>query len=371
MRDGSSGRFAPGADLRISVVVPVHHGGDAFQKCSQAIVAALGSRDELIVVADGETDGAWRTVCSNSAHVILIEERMGPAGARNRGASVASGDILLFLDADVVIQPDTLEKVRHAFVADPRLDALIGSYDDAPAHPDFLSQYRNLLHHHTHQTGSAAASTFWAGCGAVRRSVFESVGGFDEEYRHPCVEDIELGYRLNAAGHRIHLKKDLQVKHLKAWTARSMTRTDLMSRAVPWTQLLLSRGKIENDLNVRVSGRLSVVSVWALPLTAALGFWAPGTALMLAAALVAFLLVLNASFYKFLWQKRGMAFTLRALPWHASYFAYSGLGFAVGVARHALSASRRSVFDSDTRTVAHPSACSISQLSSSAPVRQG
>jgi GT2 family glycosyltransferase len=355
----------------ISVIVPVHNGGAAFSTCIEAVLAALGPRDELIVVADGESDGAWRCVPHGRARVLLNLETRGPAAARNRGARFATGDVLFFVDADVVLPVDALVRVRTAFASGSEVDAVIGSYDDTPGHPDFLSQYRNLLHHHTHQTACQKATTFWGACGAVRRDAFETVGGFDESYERPCVEDIELGYRLTAAGFRIQLKKDLQVKHLKAWSARSITRTDLLSRAIPWTQLLLHRKTIENDLNVCVSSRLSVISVWGLPLAAAVSFWAPGTALMLAVALAAFVLLLNASFYRFLLSKRGVAFTLRAIPWHAYYFAYSGLGFAVGAARYALRSSRGSICHPQLRSVSQSSPCQVSPLSSSAPVQPG
>ena len=81
-----------------------------------------------------------------------------------------------------------------------------------------VSQYRNLLHHFVHQEGNPEASTFWAGCGAVRRAAFDAVAGYDEaRFRRPSIEDIELGYRLRRAGYRIRLDRDLQCTHLKRW----------------------------------------------------------------------------------------------------------------------------------------------------------
>ena len=66
------------------------------------------------------------------------------------------------------------------------------------------------------------------------------MGGHDERYRRPCIEDIELGYRLRDAGHEIRLCRDLQVKHLKRWRLGDMLTTDLLKRAVPWTRLMLA-----------------------------------------------------------------------------------------------------------------------------------
>jgi len=132
--------------------------------------------------------------------VIALAERHGPAYARNRGAELARGDILFFVDADVVLAADATAQVRDAFREDPQLAAVFGSYDDAPAATNFLSRYKNLLHHHVHQTSRADASTFWAGCGAIRAAMLARAGGFDESFRRPSIEDIELGRRLRRAG---------------------------------------------------------------------------------------------------------------------------------------------------------------------------
>ena len=105
-----------------------------------------------------------------------------------------------------------------------------------------MSQYRNLLHHYVHQRGQIEASTFWGACGAIRRSVFEEVGGFDEERYPRCIEDIELGYRLRRAGHRIVLDKNLQGTHLKKWTLWSVIRTDVCCRAMPGRVSFSRRG---------------------------------------------------------------------------------------------------------------------------------
>jgi GT2 family glycosyltransferase len=354
---------------RISVVVPVHNGGDDLHECVEALLAAMGPRDELIVVADGESDGAWRQL-PDRVRVLVNSETRGPAAARNRGARAATNELIFFVDADVLVPTDALARIREVFAGEPDVHALFGSYDDTPGHPAFLSQYRNLLHHHTHQTGSEHAITFWGACGAIRRSVFEAVGGFDEGYRHPSIEDIEIGYRLSAAGYNIRLLKDLQVKHLKSWSARSITQTDLLRRAIPWTQLLLERRKMDNDLNVSVNARLSVAATWGIPFAALAGFWIPGPALFACVALIASVIALNAPFYRFLWRQRGVAFTLLALPWHAFYFAYSGLGFVFGAAQFAAARFRKGVSTSQPPTISNSSPCTIPPLSSSAPVRQ-
>lgn len=318
--------------VTLSVVVPVHNGGHPFRACLDSIDASRTDADELIVVADGESDGAWRYARHFDARVLVNEKPGGPARARNQGAAEATGDVLFFVDADVTLHPDTLPRVRAAFEHNPDLSALIGSYDDEPAHPGFVSQYRNLLHHYTHQRGSEEANTFWGACGAIRRSVFMDIGGFNESYDRPCIEDIELGYRLKDAGHTIKLYKDIQVKHHKPWDLVSMIKTDVFSRGIPWTELILRYDRLDNDLNTDQSSRLSV-ALSGLLLAALPASLPYPKARTVAVGSGAGLLWLNRAFYRFLWQQRSASFALKSIPLHILYFAYSGFSFAVGAAR--------------------------------------
>jgi glycosyltransferase involved in cell wall biosynthesis len=319
----------------ISVIVPVKNGGVGFRKCLLALTQAMSPSNELIVVADGDTDGSWRVAEEFGAKVLKIPVSQGPARARNLGAQLAQGDILFFIDADVVPPPSAIRQVEAAFSQDPQLAALFGSYDEDPAETNFLSQYKNLSHHYVHQISNEEASTFWAGCGAIRRQIFLQFGGFDESYKKPCIEDIELGYRLKQTGYRIRLSKALQVKHLKRWGIISLTKSDFFDRALPWTELILRDRQFVNDLNLRLSSRLSVILTYGLLLALIGGFWWPGL-FAIACVLILSLLILNAPIYRFFLQKRGLWFMIQTLPWHWFYYFYSGLAFAIGLGRSLL-----------------------------------
>ena len=320
---------------RVSVVIPVHRGGASFRECLASFVHADPPPHELIVVADGGEDADMATAEEFGIEALATPGRAGPAAARNLGAHAATGDIVFFIDADVVAPPDVIETVAGVFGREPRVAAIFGSYDDAPARPNFLSQYKNLSHHYFHQTANEEASTFWSGCGAVRRDAFFAVGGFEEEYGDPCIEDIELGYRLRQAGHKIRLHKALQVKHLKEWRLAGFLKAEIFSRAVPWAELILRHRQPGGDLNLRLSARVSLVAAYGVLIALAATFVWPLSALVAGGLAVVFLL-LNARLYLFFGRKRGPVFALMTIPWNWFYYIYGGLGFAIGVVRHLL-----------------------------------
>jgi len=248
----------------ISVVVPAYNAAHTLELCLQSLAASHMRPTECIVVDDGSTDQTPEIAKRYGARVLSTGGRKGPAKARNQGAREATGEIVFFIDSDICLHQNTLARLASGFTVDPGVDAIIGSYDDSPEQQDVLSMYRNLMHRYVHQHGRAQASTFWSGCGAIRRSVFLEHGGFDESYRRPAIEDIELGYRLVAAGRRIVLDRSLEVKHLKRWTFLNLIKTDIFDRGMPWTELILRDGNMPNDLNIQLSQRVSVALAFLL-----------------------------------------------------------------------------------------------------------
>lgn len=314
----------------ISVVIPVYNGGGGLERCLAGLRRSRGVTWECIVVDDGSSDGSAEAARRSGARVMSTgRPRGGPARARNVGARAARAPLVCFLDADVVVGPRTLADFVALFDADPSLAAAFGSYDAQPGASDFLSQYRNLLHHFVHQTGREEASTFWAGCGAIRRDVFLDVGGFDPAYVRPSIEDIELGYRLRAVGARIRLAKQIQVTHLKRWTFAGILVTDVRDRALPWTALIRQTGVLPNDLNLDWPSRLSALSVYALAGLLTVG-WRRPIAWPAALVPLGVLLACNRALYGFFRRERGFWFSLRTLPLHWLYYAYSALAFGGG-----------------------------------------
>ncbi len=284
---------------------------------------------EIIIAADGAIEDCRPLAEESSARVIEIAGPSGPSVARNRAAQLANGSILVFVDADVVPAPESLQGLCGVLEAEAELGGVFGAYDLDPREPNFMSQYKNLSHTCVHELGNREAGTFWAGLGAVRAGAFRQVGGFDERFRRPSVEDIDLGYRLRRAGYRLRLDSRFRGKHLKKWTIASSIVIDIEARGVPWTQLIHRYGALTNDLNTRHELRWSVVLAYVLLISVLVMpfvFWAG----FIAAAALGALIVLNASYYHWFVKRRGWAFAARVVPAHILYHLCNGVSFVTG-----------------------------------------
>ena len=299
---------------RLTAIVPATNSPPTLAACLEAIRSADDPPEELIVATEG----------------------IGPAAARNDGARQASGEVLVFVDADVLPHHDAFARIRRAFDLNPELVALFGSYDDSPAAPGVVSAFRNLLHHFVHQEGAGPVPTYWAGLGAIRRDPFLDAGGFDaERYSVPSIEDIELGARLAANRALIVLDPHLQGTHLKHWSLWEMVRTDFRRRGIPWVELMLRRRKASSALNLgprhRLSALASIVAVLALV----------RRRLRLATGATLILVALNARFYVLLARRRGPSMAVTGIGLHALHHLVGVAAVPAGIVAHLLSRRRK------------------------------
>lgn len=325
----------------VAVIIPAFENPGELTACLRSIAAGDCRPSEVIIVDDcSQADAAQIEECCRQygARYLRLAANQGPAAARNAGALASSAEILLFLDSDVTVHPGTIANLLDRLAGRPELSAIFGAYDAEPTAPGAVSRFRNLLHHYVHLQSAGPAGTFWAGCGAIRRSAFFCVGGFSEYYRRPSIEDVELGHRLHASGFAISLDPSLQVTHTKQWSLVGMFRTDLFDRAVPWTALAWERRGLPVGLNFGWVNRLCVVlaglALCSLPLAL------PWLTLAMAAAILA----LNWPLYVFICGKLG----LRAMPGaalaHLAHFFAAFLGFLLGTLRFLMRLDRAPTF---------------------------
>ena len=311
----------------ISVVIPVYNGAGTLGACLESVYRSAFSDFEVVVVDDGSVDDSAAVAKSFPCTLLPLAKHSGAATARNLGARECRGPILFFLDSDILIRPQTLGVVARAFSERADLDALFGSYAKECVPSGFFSRYKNLVHHHAHQTSDPEAVTFCTGFGAVRREVFHRLGGFDPRQRF--LEDIEFGHRLHLHGHRILLCKELQMTHCKRYTFRGLVRSDLIGRAIPWTRLILETGVFKRDLNLQWHNLLSAPLSFLILISPLL--FRHDRTLVFLAVLPLLFLALNCRFLALAYREHGFLFAIQSCLMSWFGYLYSGLGLALGV----------------------------------------
>ncbi len=326
----------------VTVIMPVYNGGATLRSSLEPLLEMHrgGEVAEIIVVDDGSDDATAAIAAAAAVTVVDSGGRLGPGGARNVGATTATGDVLWFVDADVVVHADAARVLVEALRATGAA-AVFGSYDDYPPAPNFLSQYKNLVHRYHHRHAKGEVDTFWAGCGAIRKQAFAEVGGFDaEKYPHSSIEDIELGLRLRQRGLRIHVEPALLATHLKVWRLANLLHTEVRRRAVPWSRLIIAHGWWSRSLNMEHGERFRAVlaACWMLTLLAAAAGLAPPWPALLLLALIA---VANWRLFTYFRQRRGTLFAIGGVLYHQFYYLYSAAAFAYSLAGYRWSAIRQ------------------------------
>ncbi len=188
-----------------SVVVPTYNRLGRLRHVISALEQQAYPSDayEVIVISDGSTDGTddyLKTVRSTMRLRWLTQANQGPAAARNAGIREAVGEFIVFIDDDVVAEPQLLEQHARSHHEAGREVVVLGplltpeGFEMAPwvrwEQEMLMKQYQAMLR----GDWSATARQFYTGNASLRRSHILAAGGFDERFRR--AEDVELAYRL-------------------------------------------------------------------------------------------------------------------------------------------------------------------------------
>lgn len=284
----------------------------ALLRCLDALRQAVPAADEIVVVDDGSPLPV--TLRHDASARVVRQPNQGPAAARNRGAAETTGDVIVFIDADIEVPPSALGLLAAAVDA-PGVAAAWGTVTAAHPHPGLVSRYKNLSHLHFTTCLEHETRHLTTMAAAVRREAFTRVGGFDERYDCVSVEDVELGRDLHDAGYRVLLERRVACVHWHRFTLAGAVANDFrkLRALVAATLWRRTAGRPSTAARDGATRRQSAYARGAVIGAAAIGaaLWGrPKTALLLGAAMVA----LEWRFWRFLAAHEGVAFALACVP---------------------------------------------------------
>jgi GT2 family glycosyltransferase len=329
-------RQASGAAPRVSVVMPVYNAEATLAECLTRLCNSSFPDFEVVLVDDGSTDQTRAIAANFPVRVVPSPGRVGPAAARNVGAQASRGEILFFIDSDVMVRPDSVERVVQRMVVDG-VEGVVGVQAASMRHRDVVSQYKNIWMRWTYLRKTGDVPLFYTTAAAIRRDAFLRAGGFDVAYATPNVEDTAFGQKLARLGIRVRVAPELEVEHVKRYSLTALLRTDYM-RAVSLTRLKLrERGEIaQNNTSVPTSYMASVplagLGAALLVAGAALGVV---PALLAGLAALGAAAALNRGFIAALRHSDGWLRAASAIPLLWVELLVVGLGTAVGMLGYA------------------------------------
>jgi len=322
--------------LLLSVVVPTHNSTPTLRTVLAGIRASdlPRNRYELIVVDDASADASATVAGRYADKVVRLTGRsLGRAYARNRGIELARGEIIAFVNSDVLVRPNTLRLLSETITDQPDVHAACALHDDSPAARNFVSQYWNLLLHFGEQRYVGPGADLASGCSAVRRSALAAVGAYDEwRFGAGNLEGLDLAQRLGAGAQRVVVNPNLPVTHLGEWGLGSMcrevwNRSRVLSRSLGYQR---TRSAVPSEVVFTLSRAMpwALAVVFMVTLSGAFhttAWWLPKVTM----ALFVFVLA-NSGVYRFYAAARGSIFAISAIPLHLIAQGVSAVALCTG-----------------------------------------
>lgn len=274
----------------ISAVIPAYNCEKTLPICLEALRQSTVPLDEIIVVDDGSTDRTRVVAAEWGATLLEVPENRQANYCRNFGAARARGELILFVDCDVVPEPDALRNALRVMTAE-QVDAVIGIYSLKHRHPNLSSQYKNLWIRYSYLRADPSLDWVFGAIALMRKCVFDEVGGFDHTLFMHKGGDLELGKRMAHRRPAIRFSPSVEAEHLKRHTLRSLLKNDFQ-RSQGFIQLAVRLGQLSRSLkrgfvNIYPVFAYSILLVWGLLSFLILSFWYPAFLwLALAAAIV-------------------------------------------------------------------------------------
>ncbi|MBI5409057.1 MAG: glycosyltransferase family 2 protein [Nitrospirae bacterium] len=294
----------------LSLIIPTYNASRFMPGLLDSVFREKIDDMEVIIVDDCSKDDTVALAGNYPVRVIELEKNGGPARARNLGVEAAKGDIIFFLDSDVLVLDGTIREVKEYFDKNPSAKCVIGVCDTEPLNKGFVPRYMAMFEYiHLIGTPENKVSVFAPRCGAIKKDFFLKIGAYNESYKGADVEDFELARRINKADY-IFLDQKMRVRHQFAGFRQAVR--NYFKRAVMWVHLFFKEKKLDNagptapgNGIAAICSFFSFASLFLIPFIHAAGY--------AFISLLAVFVLANMKWWGFMRKEAGFVFAVRAL----------------------------------------------------------
>jgi glycosyltransferase involved in cell wall biosynthesis len=298
---------------QFSIIIPAFNAEKTLKPCLDHIRKSTFRDYEIIVVDDGSIDETVRLAESLADHVVVHTKNQGIMQARSSGSKIAKFNFLVFIDQDILVQPDSLQKIHTFLQKNPTVDAFTGLLSKKHPNADFFSQYKNLYMNYIFKKLPDEITFVYGSIFGLKK---ELMGVYDTTLK--IVQDTAIGQSLANQGKKVVFMRNLKVIHMKKHTFFSWIKNDFL---VPyeWAHIFL-RYQGWKQLGRRKTGfahspKEQLLCVILAPMTLNFLFFVSLVPMLAWGAMVTFglWLLLSVRFLWFLTKERGLIFGIKSL----------------------------------------------------------
>lgn len=294
----------------LSLIIPAYNSWDTVYELLVSLRKSTFKNFEVIIGDDASHTEKSSKLLQINPTIVRLPINRGPAAARNAAAKLAKGKVLVFLDSDVTVYPDTLANIVKKFSDDPDLTALTGVWDKHQETHSFFPQFK-ALRDWSYWTNERDQDGYYylfsTRIAAIKRDVFHRLGGFNVEFRQ--MEDVEITYRI-ARRYAIIFAPDVRVHHEfeEFWPVAKK----YFWRSFYWTKLYKQRRKFDPvattvwESMAAISGVGTVFGIGVIGVIGEIG-------VIITLGFLVIHLFLLRKFLRFVWKEKGFGFMLYSL----------------------------------------------------------
>ncbi|MBI5641753.1 MAG: glycosyltransferase [Nitrospirae bacterium] len=323
---------------KISVIIPNFNGSATIGRCLEAVFDSRYDDFEVIVVDDCSTDNSAEITGLFPCRLIRLDRHAGASRARNVGALSSSGEILFFMDADCVMQADTLAAVERAFTEHDRT-IIGGTYTRLPHDDRFYSAFQSVFIHYS-ETRKEEPDYIASHAMVISPGIFRESGGFPEDFL-PILEDVEFSHRLRRSGMKLRMDPSILVRHIFNFTLHKSLR-NAFRKSLYWSMYSLkNRDLLADSGTASLELKTNVVSFAVMMLLLSLALISGKAVLSFPVPFIlVFNILVNRHFFSAIYETKGMVFLVSSVLYYTLIYPFAvGAGSFMGISRFYLGSS--------------------------------